>query len=115
MDQFLRIPSQAAASDPPYLRVVIEKPFGTSTATAQQLAVGLRRILREDEVYVMDHYAGKDGVRGFRKYLEENRELLRPFWNSNSIQKVRIEMTETETVEGRIQYFHSYVPLGLLR
>jgi glucose-6-phosphate 1-dehydrogenase len=44
-------------------RVVIEKPFGTDLASARQLNAGLLRILKEDQIYRIDHYLGKETVQ----------------------------------------------------
>jgi glucose-6-phosphate 1-dehydrogenase len=117
VDRFLRVRRREPTADrAPFLRVVIEKPFGTSTESAQALAIGLKHILRvnkvyigyecadsryltlsmlvvqDDEVYLMDHYAGKPGVRAWRSYLELNRELLRPLWSSRSIRNIEVRV-----------------------
>lgn len=42
-----------------WLRVVLEKPFGHSFNSAQRLATQLYSFLKEDEMYRIDHYLGK--------------------------------------------------------
>jgi glucose-6-phosphate 1-dehydrogenase len=44
-------------------RVVFEKPFGRDLASALSLAAEIRDHLREEQVYRMDHYLGKDTVQ----------------------------------------------------
>ena len=44
-------------------RVVIEKPFGTSLAEAQQLNRDLLSVFHEPQVYRIDHYLGKETVQ----------------------------------------------------
>lgn len=42
-----------------WLRVVLEKPFGHDLESAQQLAAQLAGFFREEEMYRVDHYLGK--------------------------------------------------------
>lgn len=42
-----------------WLRVVLEKPFGHDLNSAQELATRLASSLKEDEMYRIDHYLGK--------------------------------------------------------
>ncbi|NXY49684.1 G6PE protein, partial [Ceuthmochares aereus] len=42
-----------------WLRVVLEKPFGHDLESAQQLAAELTSFFREEEMYRVDHYLGK--------------------------------------------------------
>lgn len=42
-----------------WLRVVLEKPFGHDLQSAQQLAAELAGFFREEEMYRVDHYLGK--------------------------------------------------------
>uniref|UniRef100_K3X2M2 Glucose-6-phosphate 1-dehydrogenase n=1 Tax=Globisporangium ultimum (strain ATCC 200006 / CBS 805.95 / DAOM BR144) TaxID=431595 RepID=K3X2M2_GLOUD len=100
------------ASSRPYLRVIIEKPFGTDFDSALALKAQLSTILKEDEVYLTDHYAGKAAVHAFRDYLERNHQRLSPKWDANHIESMEVRMTETESCEGRIRYFHS---TGIIR
>lgn len=42
-----------------WLRVVLEKPFGHDLLSAQRLAEELATVFREEEIYRVDHYLGK--------------------------------------------------------
>ena len=42
------------------VRLVIEKPFGTDLATARALNEFVHRVFREEQVYRIDHYLGKE-------------------------------------------------------
>jgi glucose-6-phosphate 1-dehydrogenase len=44
-------------------RVIVEKPFGTDLASAQQLGRDLGALLTEDQLYRIDHYLGKEMVQ----------------------------------------------------
>jgi glucose-6-phosphate 1-dehydrogenase len=47
------IPDRDAAHT---MRVVFEKPFGRDLTSAQELSGNLRRLLREEQIYRIDHY-----------------------------------------------------------
>ena len=44
-------------------RVIIEKPFGTDLKTAQRLNESIHDVFREDQIYRIDHYLGKETVQ----------------------------------------------------
>jgi len=46
-----------------YRRLVVEKPFGTSLASAKELNKSLLKYFPEDEIYRIDHYLGKETVQ----------------------------------------------------
>ena len=46
-----------------FARVIIEKPFGRDTATAQALNEQVRAAFRERQVFRIDHYLGKETVQ----------------------------------------------------
>ena len=47
----------------PWFRVVYEKPFGHDYASALNLANEINQYFKDDEVYRVDHYLGKDIVK----------------------------------------------------
>lgn len=54
-----------------WLRVVLEKPFGHDRRSAQELSKELRTFFREEEMYRVDHYLGKQvRARGQLQGLE---------------------------------------------
>jgi len=65
-------PSDTAAA-PTWMRVVFEKPFGSSLASAEALAAVLKESgLREEEIYRVDHYLGKAAVRALLPFRQLN-------------------------------------------
>ncbi|MDP6932081.1 MAG: glucose-6-phosphate dehydrogenase, partial [Myxococcota bacterium] len=52
-----------AGDDDAFRRVIVEKPFGTDLASAQELNRKLLLHLREDQLYRIDHYLGKETVQ----------------------------------------------------
>jgi len=83
-------------------RVMIEKPFGTSGAVAEELYIQLQYIVSEQNIFFVDHYLAKDWVRGL-KTLPVPKE---------SISHIYVRFFETVGVEKR---GISYDQLGALR
>ncbi|HEC62821.1 MAG TPA: glucose-6-phosphate dehydrogenase, partial [Candidatus Acetothermia bacterium] len=51
------------AQGPGWTRVVVEKPFGHDLASAKALNSLLARYFREDQLFRIDHYLGKETVQ----------------------------------------------------
>ena len=92
-------------------RVVIEKPFGTDLRTARQLNDGRPRCLREQQVYRIDHYLGKETVQNMLVLRFAN-TIFEPIWNRNYIDHVQITVAEEVDVGRRGGY---YDKAGVLR
>jgi glucose-6-phosphate 1-dehydrogenase len=85
-------------------RVVIEKPFGTDLASARHLNDGLLRVLKEDQIYRIDHYLGKETVQNIMVLRFAN-GLFEPIWNRHHIEHVQITVAESLTVGRRGSYY----------
>lgn len=81
-------------------RVVIEKPFGSDLASAQTLNRALLTHLREDQIFRIDHYLGKETVQNILTLRFQN-AIFEPLWNRNHIESVEISVCETVAMEGR--------------
>jgi len=92
-------------------RVVIEKPFGHDLASAQALNAHILQTLREDQIYRIDHFLGKETVQSIMAVRFAN-GLFEPIWNRNHIDHVQITVAETLGVERR---GHFYEQTGCLR
>jgi glucose-6-phosphate 1-dehydrogenase len=92
-------------------RLVIEKPFGHDLQSARTLNQTLRRHFREDQIYRIDHYLGKETVQNILVFRFAN-TLFEPLWNHNFIDHVQITVSETVKVGDRGPY---YDKAGVLR
>jgi len=92
-------------------RVVIEKPFGSNLRSARRLNSHIHGVFREDQVYRIDHYLGKETVQNLLVFRFAN-AIFEPVWNRNYIDQVQITVTEDVLVGDRGEY---YDRAGVLR
>ncbi len=104
-------PEQAHNKQTPFVRIIIEKPFGTDLASAIQLNKDVAAVFDEDQVYRIDHYLGKETVQNLLVFRFAN-GIFEPIWNRNYIDHVQITNAECLGVEGRGAYYES---TGVLR
>jgi len=87
-------------------RVVIEKPFGHSLASARELNARILCTLREDQIFRIDHFLGKETVQSIMAFRFAN-GLFEPIWNRDRIDHVQITMAETVGVELRGKFYEA--------
>jgi glucose-6-phosphate 1-dehydrogenase len=97
----LAVPSEDL---PGFRRIVIEKPFGHDLESARELSRKVMEVFREDQVYRIDHYLGKETVQNILVFRFAN-GVFEPLWNRNYIDNVQITVAEDIGVEGRGDYF----------
>lgn len=85
-------------------RLIIEKPFGHDLDSARALNQNIGSVLRESQIYRIDHYLGKETVQNILVFRFGN-GLFEPVWNRNYIDHVQITVAETVGVEGRGSYY----------
>lgn len=85
-------------------RIVFEKPFGTSLETAVALNAKLHTLLREEQIFRIDHYLGKDPVMDLL-YVRFSNTMLEPLWNHHYVNAIMITMAEDFGVEDRGSFY----------
>ena len=87
-----------------WTRVVIEKPFGHDRDSAIALNRALHQWLQEEQIYRIDHFAGKESVQDLAVFRWSN-AMFEPIWNHANIESVQITAAETVALEGRAGYY----------
>ncbi|RLU24074.1 hypothetical protein DMN91_004283 [Ooceraea biroi] len=94
-----------------WTRVIIEKPFGHDATSSQKLSDHLASLFREEQIYRIDHYLGKEMVQNLMTLRFGNR-VFNPTWNRDNIASVQITFKEPFGTLGRGGYFDQY---GIIR
>jgi glucose-6-phosphate 1-dehydrogenase len=87
-----------------WTRVIVEKPFGHDLDSARTLNRELAAVFREEQVYRIDHYLGKETVQNLLVFRFAN-SIFEPLWNRQYIDHVQITNAEAIGVEGRGAYY----------
>ncbi len=90
--------------EPPWQRIVVEKPFGSDPKSAVHLNNVLAQVFDEDEIYRIDHYLGKELVQNLMVLRFAN-SMFEPIWNHRYVDHVQITASESVGVEGRGSYY----------
>lgn len=86
------------------IRLIIEKPFGTSCKSATELFHFVSQYFNEDQFYLLDHYLGKNAVRSIMNLRHSNR-ILSLMMQGRQIANIQITKFETKGIEERAGYF----------
>ncbi|MGH9363979.1 MAG: glucose-6-phosphate dehydrogenase [Thermoanaerobaculia bacterium] len=85
-------------------RVIVEKPFGRDLDSARTLNEQIREVLKESQIYRIDHYLGKETVQNLMVFRFAN-GLFEPVWNRRYVEHVEMTVAETVGAEGRGSYY----------
>src|SRR5467141_2878498 len=87
-----------------WVRVIIEKPFGTDLASARELNRIVRSSFTEEQTYRIDHFLGKETAQNILVLRFAN-AIFAPLWNTRYLDHIQITAAETLGVEGRAGYY----------
>jgi len=85
-------------------RVVLEKPLGTDYESAREINRGVGKVFKENNIYRIDHYLGKETVQNLL-VLRFGNILLEPLWSNQAIDHIEITAAESIGVGGRGSYY----------
>ena len=86
------------------VRVIIEKPFGTTLEEARELNSRVLAIFDETQVFRIDHYLGKETVQNMMAFRFAN-GMFEPLWNRNYIESIQITAAEDLGIGTRADYY----------
>lgn len=92
-------------------RIVVEKPYGHDLASALVLEKELHKCFKENQIFRIDHYLGKETVQNILIFRFAN-GIFEPLWNNHYIDHVQITVAEQVGVGTRAGYFED---AGIIR
>jgi glucose-6-phosphate 1-dehydrogenase len=87
-------------------RIIIEKPFGHDLASARELNTKLTGVLKEHQIYRIDHYLGKETAQNLLVFRLGN-AVFEPIWNRRYIDHVQLTVAESIGVELRGAFYET--------
>ena len=88
-------------------RVVVEKPIGFNKESAIEINENLYKTFKEEQIYRIDHYLGKETVQNLMALRFAN-TFFENQWDNKNIENVQITVAEEIGVADRISYYNEY-------
>jgi len=85
-------------------RIVVEKPYGHDLRSATDLTSVVLDVFRENEVFRIDHYLGKETVQNIL-VLRFSNGIFEPIWTRQYVDHVQITAAESLGIEERAGYY----------
>lgn len=92
-------------------KLLLEKPFGTDFASAEELIQRTNQFFSEEQIYRIDHYLAKEMVQNLLVFRGSN-SLFKRTWNHEFIDHIEIVMNQIIDIEKRAVF---YEQTGALR
>lgn len=93
------------------LRLIIEKPFGYDYSSAQALKKSLQKNFKPEQIFLLDHYLGKEAVSNLLSLRYAN-SILTTLLSHQYVANIQITAMEDKDIEGRSNYFDN---VGIVR
>ncbi len=87
-----------------WVRVIVEKPFGTDLPSAIELNNLVEAAFEERDTFRIDHYLGKETAQNIMVLRFAN-AIFEQVWNNRYVDHVQITASEPLGVEGRAGYY----------
>lgn len=87
-----------------WTKLLIEKPFGTDLATAQQLNAELKSAFQEEQIYRIDHFLGKETVQNLLAFRFAN-DLFEHVWNRQYVDHIQITYADDLGLTDRGEFY----------
>jgi len=101
---------KACGGDAGWTRILIEKPFGSDTKSAALLEKTFTH-WKDEQVYRLDHYLGKEMVQSILNFRFSN-NLFEDSWDNEQIERIDMKLWEDIGVEDRGNFYDN---VGALR
>ncbi|MFP5470586.1 MAG: glucose-6-phosphate dehydrogenase, partial [Bacteroidia bacterium] len=85
-------------------KVVVEKPLGSDLKSFRTINNKLRAVFKENQIYRIDHYLGKETVQNLM-VLRFTNHLFEKAWNRENIDNIQITVAESVGVNQRGNYY----------
>ena len=86
------------------VRIVLEKPLGTDLPSCQQINADVAQYFKEEQVYRIDHYLGKESLQNLLPLRFAN-VFFDHVWHRDFVQSVQITIAEQLGVEERGEFY----------
>jgi len=97
---------RACSPDEGWTRVLVEKPFGNDLKTAQELDELLSNLFKEEQIYRIDHYLGKEMLQNILAFRFSN-NFLEESWNNKFVSRIDIRLLEDNDASKRGSFYES--------
>ena len=85
-------------------RVVVEKPIGSDLESAKEINNSLSAGFKENQIYRIDHYLGKEAVQNLLALRFAN-TIFEKSWSNSAVDHIQITVAEDLGVEDRGGYY----------
>ncbi|KGM11131.1 glucose-6-phosphate dehydrogenase [Cellulomonas bogoriensis 69B4 = DSM 16987] len=86
------------------VRIVFEKPYGTSPESFRELDDVVHEVFDEEQVFRIDHFLGKEATQNLHVLRFAN-ELFGSVWDRTHVEQVQVDVPETLDVAGRAEFY----------